>query len=322
MTLACAAGIDAGKFFLDVAIVPSVDTFRVDNTDSGIDKIIKRLRRFDIQRVVLEAIGPYATAVTRALAAAGFAVGLVNPRRIKAFRDAEGRHAKTDQLDAQLIARFALHMTDALRPLPSQSQMETKALATRRRQLTEMIAMEKTRLKQASDRAIADSIRLTIAALKTQQRAVEEAIARALNNDPALVRRHDILTSIPGIGQQTATVLLTDLPELGALDRRAIASLAGVAPHPHQSGVGRGRNQISGGRPCVRTALYMAGLSAARSHPDLKGAYKLMREAGKPAKVAIIAIARKLLVIANALVKKNVAYHDEPPITAQSSFAE
>lgn len=311
MSLTCAAGIDAGKFFLDVAVAPSGDTFRVDNSDSGIAKILKRLQRFDIQRVVLEAIGPYAMAVTRALQSSGFAVGLVNPRRIKAFRDAEGRRAKTDQLDAQLIARFALHMTDALRPLPSQTQMETKALATRRRQLTEMVAMEKTRLKQASDAAIIESIRVTIAALKAQQRSVEQAIERAINHDPTLVRRSDILTSIPGIGPQTTTVLLTDLTELGALDRRAIASLAGVAPHPNQSGAGPGRNRISGGRPCVRTALYMAGLSAARSHPELKLVYKDMREAGKPAKVAIIAIARKLLVTANALIKKNIMFGED-----------
>jgi transposase len=308
MTAICAAGIDAGKSFLDVAVAPNGRAFRVANAPRGITVIIDRLARMDVRRVVLEAIGPYAAALVRALAKAGFEVGLVNPRRIKAFRDAEGRRAKTDRLDAGLIARFALIMSDDIRPLPSEDQLAAKALATRRRQIVEMIAMEKTRLKQTIDPLVASSHRTAIATLSAERRRIEEALERKLDADAIIKRRREILLSLPGIGKQVASVLLTDLAELGTTDRRAIASLAGLAPHPHQSGMAPGRNQIAGGRPCVRAALYMAALSAARFDPQLRAAYKAMRQDGKPAKVALIATARKLVTLANTLVKADRLY--------------
>jgi transposase len=308
MTAICAAGIDAGKSFLDVAVAPNGRAFRVANAPRGITVTIERLVRMDVRRVVLEAIGPYAAALVRALAKAGFEVGLVNPRRIKAFRDAEGRRAKTDRLDAGLIARFALVMSDDIRPLPSEDQLAAKALATRRRQIVEMIAMEKTRLKQAIDPMIASSHRTAIATLSAERRRIEEALERKLDADAIIKRRREILLSLPGIGKQVASVLLTDLTELGTTDRRGIASLAGLAPHPHQSGMAPGRNQIAGGRPCVRAALYMAALSAARFDPQLRTAYKAMRQDGKPAKVALIATARKLVTLANTLVKADRLY--------------
>jgi transposase len=311
MTVLNAAGVDAGKLFLDVAIAPSGATFRVPNAAAGIATLVARLRRSAVKRIVLEAIGPYAAKLVRTLADQGFEVGVFNPRRIKAFREAEGARAKTDRLDARLIARFAVRMTDSIRPLPSPSQMTAKALATRRRQLVDMIAVEKTRLKQADDPALIANHRSVIAWLGQQRAEIERQLDHLLFADPANVHRYELLTSIPGIGKQTASVLLTDLPELGALDRRAIASLAGLAPHPHQSGTSQGRNQIGGGRPCVRTALYMAGLAAARAHPRFRLAYKAMREQGKPAKVAIIAVARKLLVLANTLVKLDVHYTND-----------
>ena len=247
-----AAGIDAGKTFLDVALAPKAVTFRVPNSRDGIKTILARLARAGIRHIVLEAIGSYAAPLVQALVARGFAVGVVNPKRIKAFREAEGKRAKNDRLDARLIARFALVMTDAIRPLPSQDQLAIKALATRRRQLVEMIAMEKTRLKQAPNSLIADS------------------------------------------------------------HRAAIASLAGVAPHIQQSGATPGRAQIGGGRPCVRAALYMAALSAARYHPAFHAPYQIMRSDGKPAKVALVAVARKLVTIANALAKTNQLFQQNP----------
>jgi transposase len=314
MTVITAAGIDAGKSFLDIAVAPSGRPFRVPNAPRGIAVVIERLSRWNIKRVVLEAIGPYAAALVRALAKAGFEVGLVNPRRIKAFRDAEGRHAKTDRLDASLIARFALVMSDAIRPLPSEDQLAAKALAARRRQIVEMIAMEKTRLKQAYDPLILASHRTAIATLGTERKRIEEALMHKLDADPANKRRREILLSVPGIGKQVATVLLTDLPELGTTDRRGIASLAGLAPHPHQSGLAPGRNQIVGGRPCVRAAVYMASLTAARVDPQLRDAYKAMRRDGKPAKVALIATARKIVTLANTLLKADRLYepHHKP----------
>lgn len=306
--VAIAAGIDAGQRFLDVGLAPSGKTFRVANLAEGIATVIERLTKAGVKRVVLEAIGPYAQRLVSALAIAGFEVGIVNPRRIKAFRDAEGRRAKTDRLDAQLIARFALTMSDAVRPLPSAEQLTLKALSMRRRQLTEMIAMEKTRLKQALEPILLDSHRAAIANLTAECARIEAELARRVSEDPGLERVFRILTSIPGIGERVATVLLTDLPEIGQRDRKVIASLAGLAPHVTQSGNAPPRAAIAGGRPCVRAALYMAALVAARHHPQLKASYKALRDQGKPGKVALIAIARKLLVTANALVKTNTLY--------------
>jgi len=306
---AVAAGIDAGQRFLDVGFAPSGKTFRVANLAEGIATVIERLGEAGVKRVVLEAIGPYAQRLVAALALAGFEVGVVNPRRIKAFRDAEGRRAKTDRLDARLIARFALAMSDAVRPLPSAEQLTLKALSMRRRQLTEMIAMEKTRLKQAIEPILLDSHRAAIVSLSAECERIESELGRRVAQDPALARIFQILTSIPAIGQRVATVLVTDLPEIGQRDRKAIASLAGLAPHVSQSGNAPPRAAIAGGRPCVRAALYMAALVAARHHPQLKLSYKALRDQGKPAKVALIAIARKLLVTANGLVKANTLYN-------------
>jgi transposase len=305
--LTIAAGIDAGQRFLDVGFAPSGKTFRVPNLADGITTIVERLTQEGVRRVVLEAIGPYAQRLVAVLAAAGFEVGVVNPRRIKAFRDAEGRRAKTDRLDARLIARFALTMSEAVRPLPSAEQLELKALSMRRRQLTEMIAMEKTRLKQAVQPIMIESHRAAIASLAAECERIETELARRVAEDPELTRVFAILKSIPGIGDRVATVLVTELPEIGQRDRKAIASLAGLAPHISQSGNAPPRAAIAGGRPCVRATLYMAALVAARHHPQMKARYKAMRQA-KPAKVALIAIARKLLVTANALVKNNTLY--------------
>jgi transposase len=308
MTPVVAAGIDAGKTYLDIGIEPSRKHFRVANEAAGIKDAITRLQRAGVGKVVLEAIGPFAQPVVNRLVAAGFEVGQINPRRIKAFREAEGKRAKNDRLDARLIARFAMQMTDALRPVPTENQQALKALATRRRQLVEMIAMEKTRLKQVADPLLCESHRAAIAALSAERARIEAAIDTRLVADILSTRKRAILLSVPGFGPVVATTLITDLPELGALDRRAIASLAGLAPHPSQSGTSIGRNQIGGGRPCVRTALYMAGLVASRCNPRFKREYQSMRAEGKPAKVAIIAIARKLLVLANGLVKHDSLY--------------
>lgn len=306
--LTIAAGIDAGQRFFDVGLAPSGKTFRVPNAVDGIATIIGRLQREGAKRVVMEAIGPYAQRLVQALALAGFEVGIVNPRRIKAFRDAEGRRAKTDRLDARLIARFALTMNEDVRPLPSAAQLELKALSLRRRQLTEMIAMEKTRLKQAIEPILLDSHRAAIADLSAQCARIETELARRVADDPELNRVFTILKSIPSFGDRVATVLVTDLPEIGQRDRKTIASLAGLAPHISQSGNAPPRAAIAGGRPCVRAALYMAALVATRHHPQMRTSYKALREQGKPGKVALIAIARKLLVTANALVKNNTPY--------------
>lgn len=306
--VSCAAGVDAGLRYLDIGFAPHGKPFRVENAPAGIAQAVERLRAARVGRVVLEAIGQPARRLVAALTAAEFQVGVVNPKRIKAFRDAEGRRAKTDRLDAELIARFALVMTDAIRPLPDAESQALKDLSTRRRALVEIVAMEKTRLKQTDHPLIIESCKRVIAALSEERDRIEAELERRIAQDPERQRKMEILTSIPGIGDTVATLLVTDLPELGQRDRKSIASLAGLAPHVSQSGNAPPRAAISGGRPCVRAGLYMAGMVAARCHPELKVAYAEMRAQGKPAKVAIVAIARRLVVLANALVRDGTTY--------------
>lgn len=230
------AGIDAGQRSLDLGLAPSGVTFRFDNEPAGIARLVAQVKKAGVARVVLEAIGSYAQPLVKALVEAGLAVGIVNPRRIKAFREAEGRRAKTDRLDARLIARFALVMIDAVRPIPDAEAQALKALSTRRRQLTEFIAIEKTRLKQALDPLVVDSHQAAIAALTASCAAIEAEISRRIAADPERAAARRLLQSIPGIGERVSAILLTELPELGQRDRKAIASLVGLAPHVSQSG--------------------------------------------------------------------------------------
>lgn len=311
MNVVLAAGIDVGRDYLDVAVAPSGRSFRAPNGREGVQIIVDRLKRLGVVRVVLESIGSYAARLVRALAAAGFEVGVVDPRRIKALRVAEGGKAKTDRLDARLIARFALTMIDAARPIPDAAALELRALSARRRQLVEMIAMEKTRLKQCIDPGIVESLKAAIAFLGAERARVEAVIrARARSSEEGR-RKEEILLSIPGVGPAVAATLVADLPELGALDGKAVASLAGLAPHVRQSGAGPATAHIAGGRSCVRTALYMAALACVRSKTGFGPDYRAMRKAGKPPKVALIAIARKIAVAANAMIKANRTWNQK-----------
>jgi len=302
MTSVSVAGVDIGRDFFDVGLEPSGRVFREPSTVKGVEAVVRRLLKAGVTRVVLESIGGYGARLVRALADAGLSVGVVDPKRIAALRIAEGKRAKTDRLDARLIARFALIMTDAARPVPSPKAFEIKALSTRRRQLVEMAAMEKTRLKQSLDEAVAQSCRDMIALLTAERVRVEQALEALLMTMEGQ-RRRNLLQSIPGVGPAVSLTLLADMPELGALDRKAAASLAGLAPHPDSSGTRIGQAHISGGRPCVRAALYMAAISAVRSDQGFKREYQALRASGKPAKVALVAIARRLVVAANAILK-------------------
>jgi transposase len=313
MTALVAAGVDVGRDYLDVAFAPAGRGFRAPNTPGGVETILERLRRAGVRKVVMESIGSFGARLVRALAEAGFEVGVVDPRRIKALRLAEGRRAKTDRLDAALIARFALAMQDAARPVPSAKALQIRALSARRRQLVELAAMEKTRLRQALDPQITDSCRAMIAMLTEERSRIEAQLEAMLDEDQANRRRGELLRTIPGVGPAVSTTLLTDLPELGHIDRKAVASLAGLAPHPHDSGTRTGQAHIQGGRPCVRAALYMAALAAARSDTGFKAEYQAMRKAGKPAKVALIAIARKLVVAANGMLKADRPWQPNQP---------
>ena len=307
MTMSCVAGVDVGRDYFDVGLAPSGRVFRTTNGANGVASVIGRLRRAGAQRVVLESIGGYGARLVRGLAQAGFEVGVVDPRRIKALRIAEGKRAKTDKLDAQLIARFAMIMQDVARPIPSAKAFEIRALSTRRRQLVEMAAMEKTRLKQALDPQIADSCRSMIALLSEERMRVEAKLEKAVMAEQANLRRSQLLQTIPGVGPAISMTLLADMPELGGMDRKQVAHLAGLAPHPDRSGTHQGAAHIGGGRACVRAALYMAAVSASRTDKGLRQEYKALRSAGKPAKVALVAIARKIVVSANSMLK-----HDQP----------
>jgi transposase len=314
MTLSMTAGIDVGQKYLDVGFSRECKPFRSANDPEGIADIIRRLASAGIQRVAMEAIGPYAQRLIQALGLAGFDVGVINPQRIRAFRQAEGCHAKTDRLDAGLIARFAEKMETHFYPAPDSEAVALKSLAARRSQLIEMIAVEKKRLKQAMEPFIVASLQQAIHLLSRDCKAVEAELMQRIAADPVRTRILELLVSIPGIGTRIASILVTDMPELGQRDRKAIASLAGLAPHISQSGNAPPRASISGGRPCVRAALYMAALVAIRHDPQHKEAYRRLKAAGKPSKVAIIAVARKMLTIANAIIKDGRTYknHNMP----------
>lgn len=312
MTYACAAGVDVGGEFLDVGLAPSGAVFRTGNTEAGVEAVIARLKREGAGKVILESIGGPGRRLVRSLAKAGFEVGVVDPRRIKALRIAEGRRAKTDALDAGLIARFALSMQDAARPVPDEKTFEIRALSTRRRQLVEMAAKEKTRLRQTLDEPVADSCRQMIALLSEERARVETLLRSEMLALESNREKEALLLTIPGVGPAVSMTLLADLPELGTLDRRAIANLAGLAPHPNQSGSRTGQAHIGGGRPCVRTALYMAAINAIRSDNGFKREYQALRQAGKPAKVALIAVARKIVVAANVMIKTGVSWQKAP----------
>ena len=303
MTQACAAGVDVGRDYLDVGLAPSGRTFRASNSAAGVQAVVAGLRKAGARRVVLESIGGLGRPLVRALAEAGFEVGVVDPKRVKALRTAEGKSAKTDDLDARLIARFALLMQDAARPVPGAEVYEIRALSTRRRQLVEMIAAEKVRLKQALDAPVAESCRQMIALLGQERLRIEDQLQTRLLKADGGAERSRLLQSIPGVGPAVSMTLMADLPELGQLDRKAVASLAGLAPHPNESGTRTGAARISGGRPCVRVALYMAAVSASRTDKGFRREYLALRQAGKPPKVAFVAIARRIAMAANSIIK-------------------
>ena len=304
MTSLCVAGIDVSKARLDAFILPQRLAFSAPNDGPGIASVRRRFARARVGRVVLEATGGLEFPAARALADHGFEVARVQPGRVRGFRAALGRHAKTDALDAELIARFALAMPpDAARDVPSAQAETVRRLSARRRQIVDLTTQEKTRLKGAHDPIVLASLRRTIAFLQNERSAVEAELESALNATPFAQEKRALLRSIPGVGPVVATALIVDLPELGRLNRHEAASLAGLAPHPEQSGAGKGRNSIKGGRACVRTALYMAAVSAIRCNPPFKAFYQRLVALGKPRKLAIVAVARKIVVLANAILR-------------------
>ena len=313
MTALCVAGIDVSKARLDVFVLPQRIALRFDNGARGIGALRRRLARHGVERVVLEATGGLEYPVARSLSDAGLKVARVQPGRVRGYRTFLGKRAKTDALDAELIARFALAMPDEdIRSIPTEQAEAIRSLSARRRQLVGLLAQEKTRLKMTRDRFVLQSLKITIDLLKAERSRIEDALAAAIAGDEAIRAREALLRSIPGIGPVVASVLITDLPELGSLNRHQAASLAGLAPHPQRSGTSMHGDHIGGGRACVRTALYMGAVCAIRCNPPFRAFYKRLIEQGKPPKLAIVAVARKLVVLANTILKQNAPWK---PIT-------
>jgi transposase len=301
-------GVDVSKAHLDLADTTSRPPWRIANSADAIAKLIEDLQADPPALVVLEATGGYETTLVIALQAASLPVALVNPRQIRDFARATGRLAKTDALDAQVIARFGLAVQPPPLPPIEAGQEAFAGLVARRRQIIDMLVAEKNRLEHA-DAAIRGWIDQHLAQLKTQLAQVDAAIALAIEASTELHARQVILTSVQGVGPLTAAVLLAELPELGAIGHKQLAALVGVAPLNHDSGTLRGQRHIAGGRASVRCALYMATLVAVRHNPTLKAFYRRLRDAGKRPKVALVAAMRKLLSILNALVRDNRPWH-------------
>jgi transposase len=290
------------KDHLDVAVWPAGAPWRVSNDTAGLASLAEQLRPLAPERVVLEATGGYELAAVGALAAAGLPVVVVNPRQVRDFGRAIGQLAKTDALDARLLARYAAVVQPPVRPLTDDATAELAALGARRRQLQEMLVAEQQRLRQARPR-VRPSIEAVIAVLRAQLDDSHDQLRRLITSSPLWKAKDQLLRSTPGVGPVLASTLLANLPELGELERKAIAALVGVAPLSRDSGRWRGQRQIWGGRAPVRAALYMAALVGTRFNPVLRAFYQRLLAAGKPKKLALTACMRKLLTMLNAMVR-------------------
>jgi transposase len=298
-------GIDVSKDRLDVAVRPSGEVFVVERKATGLDELAVRLREFGPQIVALEATGGYETIAAAALASAGLPVVIVNPAQVRAFAKALGQRAKTDPIDAAVIAHFAEATRPEVRPLPDEATQLLADLLARRRQIVEMIVAERQREKRMTRRSLKADITRLIKTLEKELSKLDRGIDDVVRGSPAWREKEDLLASVPGVGPIIARTLMADLPELGTLTRRQIAALAGLAPFTRQSGQWRGRSFIGGGRTTVRTALFMGAVVAMRFNPVLRAFFRRLVDAGKPKMVALIAVARKLLTILNAMVRDN-----------------
>jgi transposase len=302
-------GIDVSKDWLDVHVAPAGEDWRVTRDAAGLDELVGRIGGLDPLCVGVEATGGYETVVAATLGAASLPVAVLNPAQVRHFANALGKRAKTDPIDAAVIARFVEATRPAVRPLPDEATQILSDLVARRRQIIAMMVAERQRLKRAGAKRLIKSIERLLAALQKELSDLEGAIDESVKSSPLWKAKEDLLSSIPGVGPATARTLIAELPELGRLDRRQIAALVGVAPWTRQSGQWRGKAMIGGGRPTVRSALYMASLVASRFNPVLRETYRQLVQAGKAKKVALIAVARKLITICNAIVRDQQPWH-------------
>jgi len=310
-------GLDVAKATLDVALRPSGECWQAANDDAGVADLVARLRALAPTLIVCEATGGFERPAVAACAAVGLPIVVANPRQVRDFARSTGQLAKTDTLDAGILALFAERVRPTPRPLPSAAAQLLDALLTRRRQLLEMLVAEKNRLGFAP-RPLHRGIRQHIQWLERQLDDVTAELAALIEASPVWQAKSNLLQSVPGIGPIVSAVLLGELPELGALSHKQIATLAGVAPLARDSGTLRGKRMVWGGRGGVRTALYLAALCGRRWNPQLRVFYERLRAAGKPKKVALIACARKLLTIVNAMVRDH-AHWASPTLRVQHS---
>jgi transposase len=296
-------GIDVAKDRLDVAVRPSGESFVVARTGAGISELTTKLTTLSAQIIAIEATGGFETVVAAALAAAQLPIVVVNPAQIRAFAQALGKRAKTDPIDAAVIAHFVEATKAQPRPLPDETMRLLTDLVTRRRQIVEMMAAEGQRERRLTDKRLRKSILRLRKALEKELAEIDGEIDDHVRGSPVWAAKEDLLASVPGIGPVIARTLIAQLPELGSLDRRKIAALVGLAPWTRQSGQWRGKSFIGGGRKSVRSALFIAAMVASRYNPVLKRFRDKLVSAGKPKLVALIAVARKLLTILNAIVR-------------------
>ena len=299
-------GIDVSKQWLDVGMWPGSESVRVANDAAGIAQLVERLRALSPRAIALESSGGLEVLAASELHAAGLTVAVVNPRQVREFARSLGTLGKTDRLDAVVLAQFAHshHSHGRLAPmrLAEEAEVELRALVVRRRQLLGMLVAETNRRERAP-KVVRKSVVQTIKGRKRALADIEQQLKQVLANSPTQQAKATLLSAVPGVGPQLSYTLIAELPELGQLGRRQIASLVGVAPHPHESGKFKGRRLIWGGRARVRTMLYLAALSAVRYNPRLRAHYRALLERGKAKKLALVACMRKLLVTLNAILR-------------------
>ncbi len=300
-------GIDVSKRSLDVCILPNGESFAVSNDQAGIDSLLDQLRQWPVELVVLEASGRYERPVAAALAAAGIVLAVVNPCQARDFAKATGRLAKTDRIDAEILARFAATVGPRPSILPDEEAQALQAILTRRRQLLEMLTAENNRLLMASS-SVEGRIRAHIKWLQKELSRIDQELDEAVEASTIWKENEALLRSVPGVGPVLARTLLAELPELGTLSPKRLSALVGVAPFNRDSGTFRGKRKVWGGRATVRAALYMGALVATRHNPIIREFYGRLLAAGKPKKVALVACMRKLLSILNVVLRDRIPY--------------
>ena len=301
-------GIDVSKERLDVCLLPEGEHFIVPNDGAGIESLLDRLLKARPALVVLEASGRYERPAAAAIASVGIAVAVVNPRQARDFAKATGRLAKTDKIDAEVLARLAATVGPRPSILPDEEAQALQAILSRRRQLLEMLTAENNRLKIAPE-AVARRIRAHIKWLKKELQRTDKDLDEAVEKNATWKENEALLRSVPGVGPVLARTLLAELPELGKLDHRRLSALVGVAPFNRDSGTFKGKREVWGGRAPVRATLYMGALVAVRYNPILREFYGRLLSAGKPNKVALVACMRKLLSILNAVMRDRAPWH-------------